>query len=249
MIDIILFIFFLTAIEIWYNLFMKISGIEKFSMVDFGEKVVCTVFTAGCNFRCPFCHNAALVLGEGTPGIEEAEVLDYLKKRKGLVDAVCISGGEPTLQKDLAAFCAKVKALGYLIKLDTNGTAPETVKNLYQNNLIDYVAMDIKNSIAKYPLTVGVEADPAPMIETATFLMNSGIDYEFRTTLIDGYHTEDDIRAIGDRLTGAKRYYLQKFVDNGGCLKEGLSEVPKDKAEGFQRLLARYVESVELRGY
>lgn len=227
---------------------MKISGFEKFSMVDYGEKVVCTVFTPGCNYRCPFCHNAVLVL-DGSASVEEAEVLEYLKKRKGLVDAVCISGGEPTLQNDLAEFCRKVKALGYLIKLDTNGTSSRTVKRLHHEKLIDYVAMDIKNSLHKYSLTAGVLTDTASVTETAEYLMNSGIDYEFRTTLVNGYHTMADIWEIGNWLFGAKRYYLQKFTDKGGCLQEGLAEVPKDKAEEYKRLLGCYIGQVYLRGY
>jgi pyruvate formate lyase activating enzyme len=227
---------------------MKISGIEKFSMVDYGEKIVCTVFTPGCNFRCPFCHNAALVLGGGEE-IQENEVMAYLKKRRGLLDAVCISGGEPTLQKDLAEFCHKVKSLGYPIKLDTNGSFPDVVKKLYQEKLIDYVAMDIKNSLSKYSVTAGVLTEISAVAETAAFLMSSGIGYEFRTTLVNGYHTMADIWEIGNWLSGAKRYFLQKFTDKGSCLQEGLTEIPKDKAEEFRRLLACYVDQVELRGY
>lgn len=209
---------------------IKIVGIEKFSLLDFGNNVTCTLFTEGCNLRCPFCHNAALVVGGRTSEISQESIFDYLTKRKGLVDAVCITGGEPTLQKGLENFLAKIKALGYPIKLDTNGTAPEIVKKLHQGGIIDYVAMDIKNSLQKYALTTGVSHPKLEAIqESAAYLMSSGIDYEFRTTLLDGFHEASDMLAIGQWLKGAKRYYLQKFLDSDNCLQRGLEEVPQKK--------------------
>ena len=230
---------------------IKISGIEKFSMVDYGEKIACTIFTEGCNFRCPFCHNAALVLPQNKqPVIPEEEIIDYLTKRKGLVDGVCVTGGEPTLHKGLEEFLVKVKALDYPVKLDTNGTRPDVIQRLYEKGLIDYVAMDIKNSLKKYAFTAGMESLETDKIKQSTaYLMSSGIDYEFRTTLVDGFHDESDIQEIGFWLKGAKQFYLQKFIDSGGCLSEGLSEVPLEKALSFKRLLLKYIRRVDLRGY
>lgn len=228
---------------------LKIVGIEKFSMVDFGERITCTLFIEGCNFRCPFCHNGSLVAG-GAPEIPEETIFDYLIKRKGMVDAVCISGGEPTLQKGLDGFLAKIKALGYPVKLDTNGTSPAAIIRLHKAGLIDYIAMDIKNSPAGYAATAGVSISHIESIkESAHYLMTSGIDYEFRTTLVDGFHTEEDMAAISKWLAGAKRYYLQKFVDSDNCLQAGLAEVSLKKAQDYKRLLSEYIECVELRGY
>jgi pyruvate formate lyase activating enzyme len=230
---------------------LKIAGIEKFSMVDYGEKIALTVFLEACNMRCPFCHNAALLFPDSNnPGIPHSEILGYLTKRKGILDGVCVTGGEPTLHKELPAFLEKVKALGYPVKLDTNGTNPGAVKNLYQRGLIDYVAMDIKNSPAKYALTAGIPApDLVAVKETASFLMSSGIGYEFRTTLINEFHEESDMLEIGKWLEGAKLYYLQKFVPSGNCLTQGLPEAPIEKALHFKRLLSGYIDTVNLRGY
>ena len=165
---------------------MIVCGFEKFSMVDYDGKIACTVFTGGCNFRCPFCHNGALVVGDvKSPEISIDEVFDYLAKRKGLVDAVCVTGGEATLQPDLAEFYEKVRAMGYATKLDTNGLRPDVLKDLLDRGLLDYVAMDIKNSKAKYALTTGVKnVDLAKIEESVNILKNSNVDYEFRTTLI-----------------------------------------------------------------
>ena len=228
---------------------MDFVGIDKFSLLDFEDKISCVLFCKPCNFRCPFCHNGTTVL-EAETAIPFDDILQYLESRKGLIDAVVVSGGEPTLMPDLKEKVIKLRELGFLIKLDTNGTNPEVVKDLYENHLIDYVAMDIKNSFVKYAMTVGVKnAFLDKISQTIKFLMTSGIDYEFRTTLIDEFHDTQDMRDMAETLKGAKRLYLQKFVDRESCIQHGLHEVSKEKAERFIDILKRSVEQVSLRGY
>ena len=228
---------------------MDFVGIDKFSLLDFEDRISCVLFCKPCNYRCPFCHNGTTVL-EAETVIPFEDILEYLESRKGLIDAVVVSGGEPTLMPDLKEKIIKLKELGFLIKLDTNGTNPEVVKDLYENHLIDYVAMDIKNSFKKYPLTVGVKnAYLDKVSQSIQYLMNSGIDYEFRTTLIDEYHDTQDIREMAETLKGAKRLYLQKFVDRESCIQRGLHEVSKEKAESFVEILKPYIDKVSLRGY
>ena len=174
---------------------MKINGFQKLTLLDFPEKMACIVFTAGCNFRCPFCHNASLVTHiDDTLVYREEEIFEYLKKRKGLLEGVCISGGEPLLQPDMEEFIIKVKELGYLVKLDTNGSFPDKLISLVNKGLIDYVAMDIKNCKEKYPLTAGVSNLNIEDIEkSVTFLLGGTVDYEFRTTVATGLHEIEDI--------------------------------------------------------
>ena len=228
---------------------MEFVGIDKFSLLDFEDKISCVLFCKPCNFRCPFCHNGTTVL-EAETVIPFEDILEYLESRKGLIDAVVVSGGEPTLMPDLKEKIIKLRELGFLIKLDTNGTNPEVVKDLYESHLIDYVAMDIKNSLKKYPLTVGVKnAYLDKVSQSIQYLMSSGIDYEFRTTLIDEFHDIQDMRELGETIKGAKRLYLQKFVDRESCIQRGLHEVSKEKAESFIEILKPYIEKVSLRGY
>jgi len=228
---------------------MEFVGIDKFSLLDYEDKISCVLFCKPCNFRCPFCHNGTTVL-EADTYIPFEDILEYLNTRKGLIDAVVVSGGEPTLMPDLKEKIIKLKEMGFLIKLDTNGTNPQVVKDLYENNLIDYVAMDIKNSFKKYPLTAGVKnIDIDKVKETIHYLMTSGIDYEFRTTLIDEFHDEDDIKDIAMMIKGAKRVYLQKFVERESCIQKGLHEVSETKAHRFVELLNNTVQKVALRGY
>ena len=164
---------------------MRISGFQKMTLLDFPGRVACTVFTFGCNLRCPFCHNASLVVGGGEAEFSKEEILAYLKKRTGLLDGVCITGGEPLLQSDIADFIKEIKALGYAVKLDTNGCYPEKLKELVLGGLVDYVAMDVKNCFSKYGQTVGIkDFDVSPIKESAAFLISSGIDFEFRTTIV-----------------------------------------------------------------
>ena len=228
---------------------MEFVGIDKFSLLDFEDKVSCVLFCKPCNFRCPFCHNGTTVL-EADTTIPFDDILEYLKSRKGLIDAVVVSGGEPTLMPDLKEKIVKLKELGFLIKLDTNGTNPEVIKDLYENQLIDYVAMDIKNSFEKYPLTTGVKVvDTDKIKQSIGYLMISGIDYEFRTTLVDEFHDEENIRLMADLLKGAKKLYLQKFVERESCIQKGLHEVSKEKADRFKEILSPAINKVELRGY
>lgn len=228
---------------------MDFVGIDKFSLLDFEDRISCVLFCKPCNYRCPFCHNGTTVL-EAETVIPFEDILEYLQSRKGLIDAVVVSGGEPTLMPDLKEKIIKLKELGFLIKLDTNGTNPEVVKDLYENHLIDYVAMDIKNSFVKYAMTVGVKnAFLDKISQTIKFLMTSGIDYEFRTTLIDEFHNEQDMRDIAETIKGAKRLYLQKYVDRESCIAHGFHEVSKEKAERYVDILKGNIEQVALRGY
>jgi pyruvate formate lyase activating enzyme len=212
---------------------MQINGFQKLTLLDFPGKVACIVFTPGCNFRCPFCHNASLVTHIDGESIEEEEILSYLKKRQGLLDGVVVTGGEPTLQGDLADFLGKVKALGYAVKLDTNGTSPEKLKILVEKGLVDYVAMDIKNTAAKYPVTAGCgSAVLGKVEESIDFLLADTVDYEFRTTVTAELHTPQDIGDIAKRIKGAKRYFLQNFIDSGDIVSPGNSPVtPQVMAE------------------
>ena len=212
---------------------MQINGFQKLTLLDFPGKVACIVFTPGCNFRCPFCHNASLVTHIDGESIEEEEILSYLKKRQGLLDGVVVTGGEPTLQGDLADFLGKVKALGYAVKLDTNGTSPEKLKTLVEKGLVDYVAMDIKNTAAKYPVTAGCGSDVLGKVEESIdFLLADTVDYEFRTTVTAELHTPQDIGDIAKRIKGAKRYFLQNFIDSGDIVSPGNTPVtPQVMAE------------------
>lgn len=220
-------------------------------MVDFDEKIACTVFTGGCNFRCPFCHNGALVVGNvKAEQIDENEVFDYLQKRKGLVDAVCVTGGEPTLQPDLKDFLRKVRDMGYLTKLDTNGLRPDVLKSVLDEKLVDYVAMDVKNCLKKYAVTVGLnEVNTAKIKESVDTLLNGNVDYEFRTTLIKEFHTAEDMREIADLINGADKYFMQKYKDNEECIAHGFSPIEKEEAEKFKSLFIGKVAKIGLRGY
>lgn len=230
---------------------MILCGYEKFSMVDFDGKIACTVFTGGCNFRCPFCHNAPLVVGNvKSQQIDCDEVFDYLQKRKGLVDAVCVTGGEPTLQPDLCDFLAKVRGMGYATKLDTNGLRPDVLKDVLDGKLVDFVAMDVKNSPEKYARTVGVDnVDMGKILESMRLLKESGVDYEFRTTIIKEFHTADDMQKIAYLVSGAPRYFMQKYNDNDGCIAHGYTPVDKADAEKYIEYFKGKVGKVELRGY
>lgn len=228
---------------------MKICGYEKFSMVDWEGRIVCTVFTVGCNFRCPFCHNASLADGSASGDLTE-EVFEYLRTRKGLIDGVCISGGEPTLHAGLEDFCQETKKLGYDIKLDTNGTNPDVLERLITRGLVDYVAMDVKNSPSKYAAIVGAESlDLSDIQRSVDILKNGSVDCEFRTTLVADFHNESDIKMIALWLCGSNRYYMQKYVDREGCIEHGFSEVDKETAEKWLKLFEGKVEFVTLRGY
>ena len=229
---------------------MNICGLQKLSMVDYPGKLAATVFTGGCNLRCPFCHNALLVtrLSE-SPRLETDEVLSFLKSRQGLLDAVVLSGGEPLLQVGAADFLAAVKNMGYLVKLDTNGCYPTALAEILAQNMVDYVAMDIKNSRKKYASTVGIPGfDIAPVLESIRLIQKSGVDYEFRTTAVQQFHTAEDFAAIGAWLHGSKNYYIQNFVDSGNLIGTGLTGFSKEELESFAFSLTGDFEFIGIRG-
>ncbi len=230
---------------------MKIHGLEKMSLVDYDGKVSATVFTGNCNFKCGFCHNSALVLStENLPEIPETEVLDYLEKRKGLLDGVCVSGGEPTLNPDLPIFIEKIKNIGYSVKLDTNGTNPEIVKTLNESGLVDYFAMDIKNDREHYAEIIGLDKFDTKKIEkTVEYFLTEKVDYEFRTTLVREFHKQENIFNIGKWIKGADKYFLQKFKNSENCIQSHLSPVDEKTAISYKQLLTEYVANTQLRGY
>ena len=229
---------------------MNISGFQKLTLLDFPEKTAATIFTGGCNMRCPFCHNSLLVTEfDGSSEFSEEEVLSYLKKRAGILDGICITGGEPLLQKDIADFIKKVRELGVAIKLDTNGSFPEKLRTLLDEGLIDYIAMDIKNSKEKYAETVGIaNFDIAPIEESIRIIMTSGVDYEFRTTVVRELHEVADIEGVAEWIKGAKRYFLQNFVDSGSLIGDNLSAHNRETLEKMRDVASKTVNYVQLRG-
>ncbi|MDL2280763.1 anaerobic ribonucleoside-triphosphate reductase activating protein [Selenomonadales bacterium OttesenSCG-928-I06] len=229
---------------------MIIDGVQKLSLLDFPDKTCCTLFTLGCNYCCPFCHNASLITCDTSKeGVSWPEVKSFLKKRQGLLDGVCISGGEPLLQDGLADFIGEIKLLGFEVKLDTNGSLPEKLKSLVSHGLIDYVAMDIKNSQEKYSETIGLlKYDLDAVKESVQFLLSGVVPYEFRTTVVRELHSEKDFLSIGSWLCGAEDYYLQCFVDSENVLRKGLSGYAKEELEKFKSLVEPFVKSVKIRG-
>lgn len=229
---------------------MIIKGFQKLTLLDFPGRTACTVFTAGCNFRCGFCHNALLVTETDDTFVPENEFFDFLKTRVGILDGVAITGGEPLLQTGIKEFMRKIRALGFMIKLDHNGTKPELLKEIIDERLVDYVAVDIKNSPGKYAMTVGLnELDITPIKKTVDILVNGSVDYEFRTTVNDELFTIEDFKKIGEFIKGAKRFFIQQFKDSGNLIeKDFFSPCPKETLELFKSTVAPYVESVEIRG-
>ena len=229
---------------------MKIYGLNKTTLLDYPGRVAVTIFLGGCNFRCPFCQNSSLVLTPGSqPEIPEEEVLSFLKKRKGILEGVCVTGGEPTLSPDLPEFLKKIRTLGYPIKLDTNGTHPELLKALAEQNLIQMTAVDIKACPDNYPSLCGlIHPDLDAVKETVEFLKNGALDYEFRTTVVRELHSEKDFIEIGHWLAGAKAYYLQAYRDSEEVLQPGFSSYSQEELEHFRKILQRTIPLVELRG-
>ena len=231
-----------------------ICGLQKMTLLDFPGKIACTVFLGGCNFRCPFCHNSELFMGKPEKLMEDEEFFKFLESRKGLLDGVCVSGGEPTLYKNLPEFLAKIKELGFLVKLDTNGSRPALVKELVEKNLVDYIAMDVKNSPAMYAQTVGLESmDLAPIEESLRFLIGGTVPYELRTTLVSQLHTEESIQDMGAWLGGLvtgmkpKQLFLQSFVDRDTVLFAGLSAPETDTTAKFAKILEPFCQRVTVR--
>jgi pyruvate formate lyase activating enzyme len=229
---------------------MKICGFNKTTLLDYPGKVAATVFLGGCNFRCPFCHNGSLVLHpQSEPEICEEEILSVLKKRQGILEGVCVTGGEPTLSATLPEFLHKIKALGYPVKLDTNGSHPEIVKMLARENLIDMVAMDIKTSPARYPVVCGLSSpDMEAIYESADFLINGTLPYEFRTTVVKELHQASDFEEIGKWLAGAKYYYLQAYKDSEDVLQPGFHSYSFEELECFREIVSRTISHTAIRG-
>ena len=229
---------------------MKICGLQKLSMVDYPGKLAATVFTGGCNLRCPFCHNALLVTRlEESPTLDEVQVLSFLASRRGLLDGVVLSGGEPLLHQDAADFLAKVRSLGFAIKLDTNGCYPQALDRILQDRLVDYVAMDVKNTPEKYPLTVGIpEFSIEPIQTSLDLLAASGIDYELRTTVVRQFHTPQDIESLAKWIHRAPRYVLQNFEDSGNLIGKGLQGFTKDELDAMAAAAKKHLPFVQIRG-
>ena len=228
---------------------MEFVGIDKMSLLDYDDMVSCIFFAPTCNYRCPFCHNGKTVLNSPNY-IPFEDILSFLKTRIGLIDAVVISGGEPTMMKELKERIMDIRDLGFKIKLDTNGSNPDVLEDLINNNLLDYVAMDIKNSLEMYPITCGVlKINEDNLKRSINILKNSNVPYEFRTTLVKEFHSLESIQEMGELIKGSSKLYLQKFVDREGVLQKGLHEVEKKVAMSFKQALLPYVNEVYLRGY
>ena len=228
---------------------MKIHGLQKMTLLDFPGRVACTVFLGGCDMRCPFCHNAELIDGTAPAVMEAEELLAFLKKRKGLLDGVAFTGGEPLLRDDLDELFRMIQEMGYPIKLDTNGTHPERLRRLTEAGLVQYVAMDIKNAPERYAETIGMETfDLGPVRESVQLLMAGETEYEFRTTTVAEFHDADSFRKIGAWIRGARRYYLQKFTDRDTVPFAGLHAPEDGKMREYLEIVKPFVQAAELRG-
>jgi pyruvate formate lyase activating enzyme len=227
---------------------MKIFGIQKLTLVDYPGKTAATIFLSGCDFRCPFCHNSALIEESSKSLVDAKEAIEFLKSRQKLLDGVCISGGEPLIQEGLEDFVAEIKSLDYCVKLDTNGQGTVALKRLVQRGLLDFVAMDIKGSLQNYSKAVGIENfDTSQVEESADFLLSGTIPYELRTTVVRELHETQDFHLIGQRFKGAKKYVLQSFKDSEAVLKKGLGAYSKNEMKEFCEILSRHGISAILR--
>ena len=228
---------------------MKIHGLQKMTLLDYPGKVACTVFLGGCDMRCPFCHNAELVDGSAPAVMEDDELLAFLKKRRGLLEGVAVTGGEPLLRPDFDALAEKIRELGYPLKLDTNGTHPERLRRLIDAGLVNYVAMDIKNSPEKYAMTAGVDAlDLGPVRESVSLLLEGRADYEFRTTTVAELHDGESFRKIGEWIRGARHYYLQPFTDRDTVPFGGFHAPSEAEMRRYVEIVREFVPAAEIRG-
>ena len=228
---------------------MLIKGFQKLTLLDFPGRTACTVFTGGCNLRCPFCHNALLVTEMDEACFTEEEIFLHLKKRKKVLDGIAITGGEPLLQKDIERFLYELKETGIAVKLDTNGCYPEKLEGILQLGLVDYVAMDIKNSPEKYGVTVGIENfDITPIEKSIELLKNSDIEYEFRTTITENFHTADEVEKISEWIQGAEKYYLQNFVDSGHLIDNTCKGVSKATMLEMLERAKKIIPNAQVRG-
>ena len=228
---------------------MNINGLQKLTLLDYPGRVACTVFLAGCNLRCPFCHNSELLDGAAETVMDDAGLLAFLKKRRGMLDGVAFTGGEPLLRADLPELMGRIRDLGYAVKLDTNGTLPAALSRVLSAGLADYVAMDIKNSPVRYAETCGVETvDMRAVYESIDLLRTGAADYEFRTTVVDELHDDASFAAIGPMIEGAKRYFLQPFKDRDTVAFAGFHAPEAVKLERWKEIVQPFVGSVEIRG-
>lgn len=227
---------------------MNLQGYQKLTLLDYPGSVACTVFTGGCNFKCPFCHNASLVLNPNLFSSAQEDIFIYLEKRSGVIDGVCITGGEPLLQPDIEDFIRKIKALGLLVKLDTNGSNPTKLKDLIEKGLLDYVAMDIKSSKESYFKLIGKEIDLSLIEKSVDIIKQSGIPYEFRTTAVKSLHTKEDFYNIGLWLKGVDKYFIQHFVDSGETIEKGHIPFSADEMQELLIEVRKNIPNATLRG-
>lgn len=228
---------------------IQIHGLQKMTLLDFPGKVAATIFLGGCDLRCPFCHNSQLIDGTAPAIMDDRELLAFLSSRKKLLEGVCLTGGEPLLRPNLSNLIQSIKELGYAVKLDTNGTHPQELQNLIDQNLLDYVAMDIKNSPDRYKETTGQPNLNLLSIEKSVSILNSGIiESEFRTTVIKEFHDENAFHAIGKLIKGAKNYYLQPFVDRDTVPNHNLNAPTKQELQNYAKIMENYVKNVSIRG-
>lgn len=228
---------------------MKLHGIQKMTLLDFPGCVSCTVFLGGCDFRCPFCHNFELIDGTMKPTMDEDELIKFLEGRKNLLEGVAITGGEPLMHEDLPRLIKRIRDTGYRVKLDTNGYHPDLLREILDAKLVEYVAMDVKNSPEKYALTCGLDFVNLDKINQSIRLLKDGdTDYEFRTTVVNELHEEEDFYKIGEMISGAKRYFLQRFTDRDSVPYGNLTPPSFDKMHKFAEISRKFIPNTELRG-
>ena len=228
---------------------MRIKGLQKLTLLDYPGRLAATVFLGGCNLRCPFCHNASLVVRSDDAEIGEDALFEFLQSRRGKLSGVCVTGGEPTLNPELPSFISRIRALGYAVKLDTNGTNPDMLEALVRDGLVDYVAMDVKSSIDSYAAVAGVPGLDVGLIERSIdFLLRGEVEYEFRTTVVRELHTARDLEALARRIKGARAYFLQPFKDSGDLIKDGFSSYSEAEISVLLDLIKTYIPNAQTRG-
>ena len=227
---------------------MCIVGLQKLTLLDYPGRVACTVFLQGCNFKCPFCYNSSLIDSNDNNFLSTNDFFDFLDKRKKVLDGVAITGGEPLLNPSIKEFIKKIKEKGFLVKLDTNGSNPNLLKELIEENLVDYVAMDIKNTFEKYQITTGVNVDIENIKKSIHLLINSSIDYEFRTTVVKEFHNIEDFKLIGEQIKGAKNYFLQSYQEKDSVLSKNLHPLSTDELQACLKVVKEFLNNASIRG-